>query len=270
MSTHQRKIRPIAGPIRKEKKPKPEPKVNYYLAKKATGLAYDYALILPQHRAQVQAAALDIRSRLKRTVEDVIAIGKQLIAVKELLPHGQFGEWLDQEFKMSDRSARNFMYAAEQFGGKTEIISVLDVTTVYLLAAPSTPETARAEVERLLIQGDAPKRAQVKAIIAAHKPKQLTDGRDMEPDEPDAIDADYIVIQTAQVKPQSLTVGEWAAQHLPAMPDDGKVYIPLSRELAQKLCDGVVHRIFRTFFSGEEMDQLLIALTRALEGQDEK
>lgn len=55
-----------------------------------------------------------IRARLKRTAEDVIAIGLDLIAVKERLPHGRFHAWLEIEFGMSHDTASNFMNVARK------------------------------------------------------------------------------------------------------------------------------------------------------------
>ena len=55
------------------------------------------------------ASADRIRERVKKTVEDIIDVGNDLLAVKEALPHGQFGPWLKAEFGWSERSAQNFM-----------------------------------------------------------------------------------------------------------------------------------------------------------------
>src|SRR5262249_9567988 len=43
---------------------------------------------------QVRSSADRIRERVKKTVEDIIEVGNELLAVKEALEHGQFGPWL--------------------------------------------------------------------------------------------------------------------------------------------------------------------------------
>jgi N6-adenosine-specific RNA methylase IME4 len=101
---------------------------------------FDYSALDSDTRAFVQDKAQSIHARLKRTAEDIIAIGLDLIEVKARLAHGQFLPWLQSEFGMTDRHARNFMYVAQRFGNKMEIISDLSVTVLYELAAPSTPE----------------------------------------------------------------------------------------------------------------------------------
>lgn len=102
---------------------------------------FDYTSLYPETRVFVQEKALAIHARLKRAAEDVIAIGQDLIEVKLHLGHGQFLSWLQAEFEMTDRHARNFMNVASRFSSKSEIISDLPVTVIYALAAPSTPDT---------------------------------------------------------------------------------------------------------------------------------
>jgi hypothetical protein len=93
---------------------------------------------------RVQMAAQRIRQVVKRTLEDLIAVGNELLAVKHELSHGHFGPWLRAEFGWTERTARNFMTVAQRFGPRAEMISDLriDPTAAYLLAAPSVPEAA--------------------------------------------------------------------------------------------------------------------------------
>jgi hypothetical protein len=83
--------------------------------------------------------------RLKRTAEDIIEIGRDLIAVKVKLGHGNFGDWIKTEFDFSQETARKFMGVAEKFG---DIPTLLEFkpAILYALAAPSTPESVRQEV----------------------------------------------------------------------------------------------------------------------------
>ena len=45
-----------------------------------------------------------------------VEIGRRLTEAKELLPHGQWGEWLKNEVEFSERSARNFMKLFSEYG----------------------------------------------------------------------------------------------------------------------------------------------------------
>ena len=120
---------------------------------------------------------IEIKRHERRANEAVVEAGRHLIAVKESLDHGQWGDWLATEFDMSDRTAQILMNIAEQFEGKSEIISDLSVTVLGLLAAPSTPDAAVDAV--IAANQKQPVRvADAKAIIADHKPprRHIYDG----------------------------------------------------------------------------------------------
>jgi Protein of unknown function (DUF3102) len=86
-----------------------------------------------------------IRARIRRTTTDIIDTGNDLLLVKARLEHGEFLKWIETEFGMTDRTARNYMQAAEWAADKTETVSVLQPSILYKLASPSTPEKIRAE-----------------------------------------------------------------------------------------------------------------------------
>jgi DNA N-6-adenine-methyltransferase (Dam)/Protein of unknown function (DUF3102) len=108
---------------------------------------FDYGSLDSDTRAFVQKKAQSIHARLKRTAEDVIAIGQDLIEVKARLQHGQFEKWLDCEFGMSLQAARNFIHVARRFGNKSTNFVDFPVSVLYELAAPSTPDTIIKQVE---------------------------------------------------------------------------------------------------------------------------
>jgi hypothetical protein len=82
---------------------------------------FDYTPLAAKTANKVKEAADRIRQTVKRTIDDIITVGNDLLEVKEVLPHGQFTPWLRAEFGWTERTARNFMAVAEQFG-KTEMI----------------------------------------------------------------------------------------------------------------------------------------------------
>lgn len=51
-----------------------------------------------------------------QTATGIIEIGKRLIEVKEQLPHGEWGKWLEEKVEFSQETARRFMKVAEEFG----------------------------------------------------------------------------------------------------------------------------------------------------------
>ena len=146
-------------------------------------LRYDYSLVPEDQRDQVQDAAVDIVQHGRKAQENLIEVGKRLIQVKALLDHGQFGDWCQTEFAMSERTVQNMMNVARAFDGKSEKIALLGDSTLYMLAAPSVPEAARVQViEEATAAGAGPKIERVKAVIAQHKPTKAQRAADLVPD----------------------------------------------------------------------------------------
>lgn len=117
---------------------------------------FDYSQLDPEIARQVQPAVPRIQRLVGKTVLDMIAVGQELLAVKEALPHGSFGPWVRAEFKWAERTARNFMRVAARFGPKTATLadSRMGVGAAYLLAAASAPEEASEEAIRRAARGE--------------------------------------------------------------------------------------------------------------------
>ncbi len=142
-------------------------------------LRWDYTQVAPVDRRQVEEAAIDILAngqRVQQAMQNAsVAIGERLIAVKRLLQHGQFSDWCDQEFGMSQRTAQNLMNIARTFDGKSAEISFLTDSVLALLAAPSTPEPARQQaIDEAQATGKSPSVKRTKDIIAEHRPSAIS------------------------------------------------------------------------------------------------
>jgi hypothetical protein len=97
-----------------------------------------------QHTTLLPERAQRIRD-LARTC--IIEIGRELIAAKAEVAHGEWLSWLEEEFGWSDDTARNYMRVAEVF--QIPNSSGFDVTALYVLAAPGVPQEVRDEaIER--------------------------------------------------------------------------------------------------------------------------
>jgi hypothetical protein len=78
-----------------------------------TIVGFNYDKLEPAARDVAKASAERIKAKVKKTVEDIIDVGNELLAVKQVLEHGQFLKWLKGEFGWSERTARNFMAVAD-------------------------------------------------------------------------------------------------------------------------------------------------------------
>jgi hypothetical protein len=126
---------------------------------------FDYGSLPAEVRIEAKAAAERIKERMRGAV---VEVGTDLIQVKDRLPHGEFGKWLKAEFGMTERSAQNYM-AAASLVGKCETVSFLQPRTLYLLAAPSTPESTRQEVVDRLAGGEVIPDPTIKTMVKEAK-----------------------------------------------------------------------------------------------------
>jgi hypothetical protein len=107
-----------------------------------TSVAFDYSTLPADVAAEAMATAKSIRNRTRFVI---VSVGDSLTKIKMRLPHGMFGKWLSAEFGWTERTAQNYMSAAA-LASKCETVSVLRPKTLYLLAAPATPEPVRQVV----------------------------------------------------------------------------------------------------------------------------
>jgi hypothetical protein len=131
--------------------------------------AFDYTALDTEARIITKQRTGEIRALVARTTQDIIEIGHKLIEVKGVLDHGQFGGWLRSEFEWSESAALRMMQVATAF--KSVKLTDLSVgpSALYMLAAPSTPEEARAEALSRAEAGEPITHKTAKAIVETHK-----------------------------------------------------------------------------------------------------
>lgn len=133
---------------------------------------FDYMALDSETRIVVQQRTSEIKTLMRRAATDIIEIGQKLIYVKARLGHGYFGGWLSTEFDWTWKTATNFMNVAAKF----ENFSNLDgfaPSALYLLSAPSTPDSAREEALERAAAGEPISYSTARDLVAEHKsPRQ--------------------------------------------------------------------------------------------------
>ncbi len=190
---------------------------------------FDYSAV-PEGE-QVWAAAELIKGRGVRIVEDVIEIGRQLIAVKKMLEHGQFQKWIEEEFGWGETTVRNFINVARYLGDKSATVAHLAPTALYKLAAPSFPDKVRQEVVERLEQGEKFDADEIKRLgkkanehaRTARDPAGLAGPKDTLASEPDT---------AADVAPPSDPI-----RQDDAIPAEGQGMIARHEDPISRICD---------------------------------
>jgi hypothetical protein len=122
----------------------------------------------PDPHAELLARnAESIRQLERRVIGDIIEIGRLLSDCKQLLGHGNWISWIDREFALSERTARNYISAYDFVRSKSANVADLRISigSLYLLAARSTPEVARTEAFRRIDAGETLSHSEVKRIV---------------------------------------------------------------------------------------------------------
>ena len=135
-------------------------------------VGFNYDLLETKVAEKVRSSADRIRERVKKTVEDIIEVGHDLLAVKEALEHGHFGPWLRAEFGWSERTPQNFMSVAERFKSAKIADLPIQPSAAYFLAAPSVPDEARQVAVEKAEAGEEITVATAREIVAEAKKKK--------------------------------------------------------------------------------------------------
>lgn len=99
---------------------------------------FDYGDMDIDTTTYLQQNAQETRTLLKRTTEDIIKIGENLMEAKARLPHGQFIPWVKTELGISQSTAWRFMQTAQGKEIKAKSFTVND-----LMEQISAPEEKR-------------------------------------------------------------------------------------------------------------------------------
>jgi hypothetical protein len=133
---------------------------------------------VPDNNATLAEHAAAIHTLRSHIVSDVAEIGGRLTEAKRIVGHGNWLPWLDREFGWTDDTARNFMRLHEFVEGLSnsetvrDLVLTLPVSSVYLLAAPSTPKEAVDEIIERVEAGEPVSVAKVKRVVDTAKGKQ--------------------------------------------------------------------------------------------------
>jgi hypothetical protein len=130
---------------------------------------FDYAALPPADAEDLRDRAGRLRSLFKKHTADIVVIGRDLIAVKDRLAHGQFENWIERELGVGTRAAQYYMSVAKFTEGKDEHVSLLPPTSLRILAAKSAPQEIVEQVIARAASGEIVADVAIKTMIANDK-----------------------------------------------------------------------------------------------------
>ena len=112
----------------------------------AATIPFDYQQVNAEDRQFLESCATEIRKGARRTIDEVVAIGKSLSEAKERLGHGLFLKWIKTEFNWTPRTAQRCMNVYHLCKSDTVSHLQIDLGALYAIAAPQTPPAVRSEM----------------------------------------------------------------------------------------------------------------------------
>ena len=130
---------------------------------------FDYEILDQQTQIRIRQKTAEIKGLIRQTAQEIVEVGQKLTEVKQQLKHGQFRSWLKSEFNWSISSATKFMQVTEQFKNVNFTHFNFATSALYVLAAPSTPDSARQNALEIASQGENITYSLAKLIVKQHK-----------------------------------------------------------------------------------------------------
>jgi hypothetical protein len=129
---------------------------------------FDYGMVAPEVATNLRNQAVRIRATMKATTSAIIALGRDLLAVKQHLNHGQICIWVEAECGFSVRSAQRYMRVANFAYGKNDTVSLLPLTVVEKLTARSVPTAVATAVISHVESGEIVSDDIIKSMLVEH------------------------------------------------------------------------------------------------------
>lgn len=90
--------------------------------------------------ARLDGLAAEIRTLSENVAVGMLQLGRALSEAKGMVPHGEFGAWLEKNTALSERSAQQFMAAWRRFGNQPLLQGVDKSKLFKMLALPDGAE----------------------------------------------------------------------------------------------------------------------------------
>ena len=162
---------------------------------------------------ELAAEILDLKAQAGNAILD---IGRKLIAAKELVPHGEWGDWLRDKVEFSERTAQNFMRLAREWSNPHAVADLGARKALMLLALPSEEREEFIEANHVVDMSsreleDALKQAKLEAEAAKATAASAEESRQkMEIDMQVLRDLHKATFEDLEAKKEALTKAEVA------------------------------------------------------------
>lgn len=103
--------------------------------------------------AELQESAQRIKTLRRAATEHAVEIGRELLRVKQSLPHGAFVKWVERACEFKIRTAQDLMKLASEAGKDKQLVALMVPSTLRVYLAKTTPSTVRNTILKRLENG---------------------------------------------------------------------------------------------------------------------
>lgn len=86
--------------------------------------------------SKIKQIEVEINFYKGQAVQSIFEIGERLIKAKELIPHGEWGQWLGEKVSFSHAQANNFMKVASEYSNSQALRNLGQTKVFAMLALP--------------------------------------------------------------------------------------------------------------------------------------
>lgn len=104
--------------------------------------------------SELQDAAQRIKALRRAATEHAVDIGRELLRVKEKLPHGVFVKWVEKACEFKIRTAQDLMKLARGAEADTKLVALMVPSTLRVYLSKTTPPAVRNTILKRLENGE--------------------------------------------------------------------------------------------------------------------
>jgi hypothetical protein len=104
--------------------------------------------------AELQEAAHRIKSLRRAATEHAVEIGRELLRVKDKLPHGVFVKWVENACEFKIRTAQDLMKLARDVESDAKLVALMVPSTLRVYLSKTTPPGVRGSILKRLENGE--------------------------------------------------------------------------------------------------------------------
>jgi hypothetical protein len=120
---------------------------------------------------ELQEAAQRIKSLRRTASQHAVEIGRELLRVKERLPHGVFVKWVEKSCEFKIRAAQDLMKLAREVESNAELVALMVPSTLRVYLSKTTPPDVRSSILKRLENGERVSRNELYSETSSAKSK---------------------------------------------------------------------------------------------------